>query len=108
MSKNKTYVEADWAAGDVTAPYPLNWRGGPLVCRLPLLGQSILILNPAIAICKTLPLLLSGLLIARIMLASPQAAGVHLTQSLDSFASNVNSFTTGATVSIGITQTDAI
>jgi len=38
MQFQKKYVEADWAAGNVTAPIPIDWRNGPAALRIDVTG----------------------------------------------------------------------
>ena len=38
FSFNKTFVEADWASGNVTNPVPLDWPGGRAACQIVVTG----------------------------------------------------------------------
>jgi hypothetical protein len=109
MSNNKTYVEADWDNDDdATPPYALNWRGGPVGLQIAVTGtidfdieSSNGDLQNSTAAAAWLP-------------DSTNSEGITASKWLTFNAIprfiriKVNSFTTGATVSFGITQTDAI
>lgn len=38
FSFNKTFVEADWATGNVTNPIPLDWPNGRAACQIVVTG----------------------------------------------------------------------
>ena len=108
MSKNKTYVEADWAAGDVTAPYPLNWRGGPIGLQITVTGTIDFDIESSNSDLQN-STATAQWLVDNTDNAGITASGWRTFNAIPRFIRlNVNSFTTGATVSIGITQTDAI
>jgi hypothetical protein len=108
MSKNKTYVEADWSVGNVTAPYPLNWRGGPIGLQITVTGTINFDLESSNSDLQ------NSTATALWLVDSTASTGVTASKWLTFNAIprfirlKVNSFTAGATVSIGYTQTDAI
>ena len=108
MSKNKTYVEADWADGDVTSPYPLNWHGGPLALQITVTGTIDFDIESSNSDLQ------NSTATAQWLADSTDSQGITASKWLTFNAIprfiriKVNSFTTGATVSFGITQTDAI
>ncbi len=105
MQVNKTYVEADWATGDVTAPLALNHRGGACTVQVTVTGTinfDIQSSNSDLQAGEA----------ADWLVDSAAATGVTASKWL-SFSSaprfirlDVNSFTTGATVALKITQSD--
>lgn len=108
MSKNKTYVEADWADGNVTSPYPLNWHGGPIGLQITVTGTINFDIESSNSDLQ------NSTATALWLADSTESEGITASKWLTFNAIprfiriNVNSFTTGATVSFGITQTDAI
>lgn len=108
MSKNKLYVEDDWADGDVTSPYPLNWRGGPIGLQITVTGTINFDIESSNSDLQ------NSTAAAQWLADSTESEGITASKWLTFNAIprfirlNVNSFTTGATVSLGITQTDAI
>lgn len=108
MSKNKTYVEADWAVGDVTSPYPLNWHGGPIGLQITVTGTIDFDIESSNSDLQ------NSTDAAQWLADSTESESITASKWLTLNAIprfiriKVNSFTTGATVSLGITQTDAI
>jgi hypothetical protein len=108
MSKNKTYVEADWSVDDTTPPYPLNWHGGPIGLQLTVTGTINFDIESSNSDLQ------NSAATAQWLADSTNSTGITASKWLTFNAIprfiriKVNSFTTGATVSFGITQTDAI
>ena len=108
MSGNKTYVEADWAAGNVTLPYPLNWRGGPMGMQITVTGTIDFDIESSNSDLQ------NSTAAAQWLVDTTGNSGVTASQWITFNAIprfirfKINSFTTGATISLGLTQTDAV
>ncbi len=105
MQVNKTYVEADWATGDVTAPLALNHRSAPVAVQVTVTGTINFDIQSSNSDLQ------SGEA-ADWLVDSTAATGITASKWLNFTSTprfirlDVNSFSTGATVSLKITQAD--
>lgn len=103
MQVSKTYVEADWAVGDVTTPIALDWRSGPIACQITVTGTinfDIQSTNSDLQAGEAADWLVdaaavTGVTASKWVTFDPIPRFIRL---------DVNSFTTGATVSLKLVQ----
>ena len=105
MQISKAYAEADWSAGNVTLPLALNHRGGDLAVEIIVTGTinfDLQSTNSNLQAGET----------AAWLVDSAGATGVTASKWLTFnavprfFRIAVNSFSSGATVKLMITQSD--
>lgn len=104
-SFNKTYTESDWSSGNVTAPIPLNFRGGVGALQVVVTGTiqfDIQSSNSNIQAGAT-PSWLADSTEAENITASKWLRFSAVPRFI---RLNVDSFTTGATVTLNWTQED--
>lgn len=106
FSFNKTYVEADWSVGNVTAPIPLDWHSGRAALQVVVTGTiqfDIQSSNSDLQAGAT----------AQWLVDSTESENITASKWITFNAVprfirlNVDSFTPGATVSLNWTQKDA-
>jgi hypothetical protein len=106
MQVNKTYVEADWATGNATAPIALNHRGGVAAVEIIVTGTvnfDIQSTNSDLQAGES----------ASWLVDSTETTGITASKWITYTATPrfvrvlVNSFTTGATIALKIAQSDA-
>lgn len=105
MQINKSYVEADWATGNATTPIPMNHRAGSGLLQIVITGTIDLTIQ------ATNSDLQSGATASYIALSSDATAVtasklVSVSTTPRFIRVLVNSFTTGATVTLNYTQLD--
>jgi len=102
---NKTYVEADWATGNVTLPFAQNWRNGVGAVQVVVTGTINFDLESSNSDLQN-----GGT--AQWLVDSAGSSAISASKWVTFNATprflrlKVNSFTTGATVSLNVTQSD--
>lgn len=105
MQVSKTYVEADWAVGDVTSPLAMDWRCGAVACQITVTGTinfDIQSTNSDLQAGETADWLVdsaavTGVTASKWVTFNPVPRFIRI---------DVNSFTTGATVALKIVQSN--
>jgi hypothetical protein len=105
MQASKTYVEADWSVGNVTSPLAMDWRGGPVACQITITGTidiDIQSSNSDLQAGQAGDWLVdsatvTGVTASKWVTFNPVPRFIRL---------DVNSFTTGATVTLKLTQSN--
>lgn len=106
FSFNKTFVEADWASGNVTAPIPLDWHSGRAACQIVVTGTIQFDIQSSNSD-------LQAGASADWLADSPESEDITASKWITFNAIprfirlNVDSFTSGATVTLNWTQQDA-
>ena len=105
MATNKTFTESSWAVGNVTAPIPLNHHGGRGALQLVVTGTIQFDVQSS---NSDLQLGATGQWLADSTESENITASKWLTfNAVPRFIRlNVDSFTTGATVTVNYTQED--
>ena len=105
MQFSKTYVEADWAVGDVTSPLALDFRSGPIAAQITVTGTvnfDIQASNSDLQSGETGDWLVDSAAVTGV------TASKWVTYSaIPRFVRlEINSFTTGATISLKFAQSN--
>lgn len=106
FSFNKTYEEADWASGNVTVPIPLDWHSGRAACQVVVKGTIQFDIQSSNSDLQTGE---AADWLADSTESEDITASKWLTfNAIPRFIRlNVDSFTSGATVTLNWTQQDA-
>lgn len=106
FSFNKTFVEADWASGNVTKAIPLDWPGGRAACQIVVTGTIAFDIESS---NSDLQMGATGQWLVDSTESENISASKWLTfNAVPRFIRlNVDSFTTGATITLNWTQQHA-